>query len=375
MLTLLCGADRLATSAALLCAVRARAEAGKGGNILIVPEQYSHETERALCRAGGDTISRYAEVLSFTRLASRVSSIYGGVCEEYLDEGGRLLTMYLAAQQVLPNLKYYASAAVKPAFLQQLTAAIEEFLTYCVTPQSLLDAAARSEGQLSQKLQELGLLYESYLAVCKTGRGDPVTRLYRLNDQLFETDYASDKTFFLDGFSDFTAVQLQILQTLLPQADITLTLQTGMQEQSVFSAAEQTARTLKKLAARLRVPVTVEHVAESTVRTPDVQRWLSVLFSRGGEPCEEDAPHIFTHRSESIAEECSFAATYVRRLMQSGVRCREITVAVTDSAAYLPVLRSVFIRAGIPAYFAGTTPLLQSQMVAALRSALHATER
>ena len=91
MLTLLCGADRLATSAALLCAVRTRAEAGKGGNILIVPEQYSHETERALCRAGGDTISRYAEVLSFTRLASRVSSIYGGVCEEYLDEGGRLL--------------------------------------------------------------------------------------------------------------------------------------------------------------------------------------------------------------------------------------------------------------------------------------------
>ena len=68
MLTLLCGADRLATSAALLRAVCARAEAGKGGNILIVPEQYSHETERALCRAGGDTISRYAEVLSFTRL-------------------------------------------------------------------------------------------------------------------------------------------------------------------------------------------------------------------------------------------------------------------------------------------------------------------
>lgn len=137
MLTLLCGADRLATSAALLCAVRTRAEAGKGGNILIVPEQYSHETERALCRAGGDTISRYAEVLSFTRLASRVSSIYGGVCEEYLDEGGRLLTMYLAAQQVLPNLKYYASAAVKPAFLQQLARCdrgISDLLRHAAVP-------------------------------------------------------------------------------------------------------------------------------------------------------------------------------------------------------------------------------------------------
>ena len=40
--------------------------------ILVVPEQFSHEAERMLCRAGGDTISRFAEVLSFSRLASRV---------------------------------------------------------------------------------------------------------------------------------------------------------------------------------------------------------------------------------------------------------------------------------------------------------------
>ena len=34
--------------------------------VLIVPEHYSHETERALCRAGGSGVSLYAEVLSFT---------------------------------------------------------------------------------------------------------------------------------------------------------------------------------------------------------------------------------------------------------------------------------------------------------------------
>ena len=104
MLTLLCGADRLATSAALLRAVCARAEAGKGGNILIVPEQYSHETERALCRAGGDTISRFAEVLSFSRLASRVFSIEGGSACEETDAGGRLLLMALAVELSLIHI-------------------------------------------------------------------------------------------------------------------------------------------------------------------------------------------------------------------------------------------------------------------------------
>ena len=73
--------------------------------ILVVPEQFSHEAERMLCRAGGDTISRFAEVLSFSRLASRVFSIEGGSACEETDAGGRLLLMALAVEQVRPRLK------------------------------------------------------------------------------------------------------------------------------------------------------------------------------------------------------------------------------------------------------------------------------
>ena len=104
MLELLHGPDRTANSMELLARICENAAHGVAGQILIVPEQYSHETERALCERGGDTISRYAEVLSFTRLASRVFSVCGGVCEEYLDENGRILTLYLAAQQVREQL-------------------------------------------------------------------------------------------------------------------------------------------------------------------------------------------------------------------------------------------------------------------------------
>ena len=97
MLRFLLDADRLKNTDALIGRICTRAAEGTQGQILIVPEQYSHAAERALCAAGGDTISRSAEVLSFTRLASRLLSVYGGVCEEYLDKGGRLLSVYLAA--------------------------------------------------------------------------------------------------------------------------------------------------------------------------------------------------------------------------------------------------------------------------------------
>ena len=75
MLKLLLGEDRQAGLEQIISIMCMQAPVGTGKNILIVPEQYSFEAERALCRRGGDSVSRYAEVLSFTRLASRVFSI------------------------------------------------------------------------------------------------------------------------------------------------------------------------------------------------------------------------------------------------------------------------------------------------------------
>ena len=46
--------------------------------LLIVPEQHSHDAERQLCAVGGNGVSLCAEVLTFTRLASRVFSVGGG---------------------------------------------------------------------------------------------------------------------------------------------------------------------------------------------------------------------------------------------------------------------------------------------------------
>ena len=246
MLQILCGPDRTANSMRILDQICENARAGVAGQILIVPEQYSHETERALCARGGDTISRYAEVLSFTRLAARVFSVCGGVCEEYLDENGRVLTLYLAAQQVREQLKFYAAVMTRPDFLRQLGALMEELLTSCISPDALHAAAARLEGRLAQKVTELALLYESYLAVCKTGRGDPVTRQMRLRDLLDETDFLDGRTVFLDGFSDFTALQQQILAAILAHAEaVHVSVLTSGGEQAACQTGNETIRRLR----------------------------------------------------------------------------------------------------------------------------------
>ena len=51
---------------------------GAARRLLLVPEQYSHDTERALCAVLGNAGASRCEVLSFTRLWARVADVAGG---------------------------------------------------------------------------------------------------------------------------------------------------------------------------------------------------------------------------------------------------------------------------------------------------------
>ena len=375
MLQILCGPDRTANSMRILDQICENARAGVAGQILIVPEQYSHETERALCARGGDTISRYAEVLSFTRLAARVFSVCGGVCEEYLDENGRVLTLYLAAQQVREQLKFYAAVMTRPDFLRQLGTLMEELLTSCIPPDALHAAAARLEGRLAQKVTELALLYESYLAVCKTGRGDPVTRQMRLRDLLDETDFLDGRTVFLDGFSDFTALQQQILAAILAHAEnVHVSVLTSGGEQAACQTGNETKKRLQQLAARQGVEAAVCRVTTRAPRDPAVQSWLDGLFFGG--PAESGAPqNISLVQAGSWQAACAYAARQIRSGAASGLRYRDFTVCMTDEAACALPMQTLLSRAGIPVYSAANAPLLKKPLVAALLSALQAILR
>ena len=90
MLHLLYGPAASGKTDLLMGRIRTAVAAHTPGQVLLVPEQYSHEAERALCAACGDSLSLYAEVLSFTGLARRVAA-----------ETGAGLRFSFAAQQFI----------------------------------------------------------------------------------------------------------------------------------------------------------------------------------------------------------------------------------------------------------------------------------
>ena len=138
MLTILLSKDWVLGRNEILSRIASDVAQELPGRILLVPELISHDTERRLCAAAGDTASRFAEVLSFPRLASRVADRVGNAAMQCLDNGGRIVAMAAATRQLHSQLKAYAAVENKPEFLKELVDAVDEFKRCCITSETLL---------------------------------------------------------------------------------------------------------------------------------------------------------------------------------------------------------------------------------------------
>ena len=193
MLKLLLGRSGTGKSAELLG--RIRESGGVRPQVLIVPEQHSHDSERQLCAAAGNQSARYAEVLSFTRLAGRVFSAYGGVAAPALDAGGRFLLMYTALRQIADRLTVYRRPSRRPAFLSGLLSTVDELKSCCIQPEALWQAGEETGGGEGDKLRDIALIFGAYEALTQRQGADPRDRLTRLSAALEGSRWAEGKDF------------------------------------------------------------------------------------------------------------------------------------------------------------------------------------
>ena len=380
MLHLLLGTDWTACRSEVLRRISRDVKHEKGGRILMVPELISHDTERRLCAAAGDTASRFAEVLSFTRLARRVSDDLEMAGADCLDNGGRLVAMAAAAGRVPQELRSFGAVATNPEFLAEIIDAVDEFKRCCITSTDLMAAAEKTEGRLSEKLKELSLLMSAYDAICENGRRDPREKETLLLDQLEEGNFAQNHVFYIDGFPDFTRQHMEILEHLITfSPEVTISVNCAptrfLTEQSqsefvglAFEKAHDTAADILDFARRSGVACKVE-IMEPNPTPLEPLRQKLFQGSLEGVKLENCLKVI---RADGIYDECVAAAERIMELIRFGCRYRDIVVVCGDMGSYKPQMEMVFERCGIPLYLSGTEDILDKSVVVTVLAALDA---
>jgi ATP-dependent helicase/nuclease subunit B len=344
--------------------------------VLLVPEQQSHETERALCRAGGPQINLCSEVLSFSRLANRIFQSAGGLGEEELDGGGRVLLMYRAVQGVSTQLKVYGRPSKRPAFLASLLATADELKSCRVPPQALIQAGEEFAGPEGDKLRDLGLIFGEYDALAGRIALDPKDQLTRAADKLRQCRWAQGKDLWLDGFTDFTPQQRELLEILMGQANsLTVTLTCGTLEEDeggVFDSARRTANTLLQAARREGIACEAEHlVTDSPGKEAPLIYLERALFGASAPASVPCGGAVELFQASTPRGEVEWTAARILELVrEEGLRFRDIGVVARSYGAYRDLVESVFGRYGIPVFSSAMTDILEKPVLALVTAAL-----
>ena len=369
MLTLLLGTDWIANRDKVLGMIAQDVSNEKTGVVYMVPELVSHDTERRLCAVAGDTASRFAEVLTFTRLAKRVADSAAQGAPECLDNGGRLVAMASATRQLHSKLKAYAAVETRPDFLTGLLDAVDEFKRCCISPADLQAASKRTEGSFAQKLEELSLVLEAYNAICAQGKCDPRDQMTWLLEQLEDSDFAQKHSFYIDGFPDFTRQHAAILAHLIAESEsvvVSLNCDCTDSQNPAFEKAGATAGELLRIAKAAGIPTRIITVQPGENGIVSV---LPALF-QGRIASHTDAMQVYT--ADSVYRECHAAAERIIELARSGCRYRDISIVCPDMAAYANVLHMVLDRYHIPVYLSGTEDILSKSVMNTVLSAIDA---
>ncbi len=346
--------------------------------LLIVPEQHSHDAERQLCAVGGNGVSLCAEVLSFTRLASRVFSVAGGLAEPVLDAGGRLLLMDVALKAVEDRLKVYVRPSRKPPFLTQLAATVDECKGANISPERLFEVAGQVEGESGDKFYDLALICGAYEAYCEQRGADPRDKLTRLARALEGCPWGEGRDIYLDGFTDFTVQERQVLEKLVGQANSVTVVLTcdGMagDEEDVFGPARRTARRLLELAKRMGVESEVRVRSEKGAAVArGIARVEEHLFEAVLPVFEETPEGVELYRAMSPYSEVERAAAELARLVrEEGYRYRDLAVTARSMEVYGPLITLIFPRYGLPVFLGGMDDVLQKPILTLVTGALDA---
>ncbi len=346
---------------------------------LIVPEQFSFESEKFLDEFLGTEKSNNVEVLSFSRLCNSIFRRFGGIAGEYTDDTAKLLLMGAALSSVQDELRYYRKNIHGAPFIEKLVAEDTEFKNAGISPAEL-SAIAEKGGSLGEKAADLSLVFEVFNGMLEKSYIDPLTDIKRACEILLENDFFGEKAVFIDNFTGFTGSEYKMLRIILEQApvvEISLCCdsvydQTG--GTGLFSKTQRTAGRLEKIAkdagAVIKTPVFAE--SEDDSRAEGIID-LEENFLQSASPKGSNLGEVRIINAVDPYDEANYVAVMARSLAENqGFRWRDMAVIARDLSPYEHALPAAFKRAGIPLYMDKAAELSAHPLSAFISAALSA---
>ena len=388
--------------------------------LVIVPEQYSMQTQKQLVRLHPRHGILNIDVLSFARLAYRVFAEVGER-SQLLEEIGKSFVLQKIALDHKEDMSVLGTNLSKPGNIAEMKSMISELLLYGIRADMLSQNSGKQQGTslLDRKLHDIQVVYnafESYLADRYMTAEEVPDVLARVAGK---SGILRDAILVFDGFTGFTPVQLKLIEELMPICrDIYVTVTMDSSEEAfgkyrktdLFSMSHDMTSALYAIARKTNVTVEpVVHVSASEgsrfATSPSLAFLEQNLFRRNRKvwnagqtnsksAADSDTASKFSDVSGSVASlgregtgsldisifaarnplaEVQHAAQCIARMVrEEGLRYRDFAIITGDLATYDDYVRQVFGEVDIPYFLDVKRSLIHNTFVEYVRAAVEA---
>ena len=360
--------------------------------IVLVPEQFTMQTQKDLVMMHERKGIMNIDVLSFARLAYRVFEETGGGGLPVLDDEGKNLILRKIAGDYESELKMLGGHMKKQGYISEVKSVISEFTQYDIGEDEIervMESAGESS-RLYYKLADIRLLYRGFTDYLREKYITKEELLDVLSCEVEKSERLKNSTVVLDGFTGFTPVQDRLLGELMRhcrEVIVTVTMDRRgnpyvyEHPYQLFALSKQMVTSLLQIAKQNKIPVEepvelYDHVPWRFKEQEALAFLEKHLFRYGAGAYEKEQEQVKLHLAKNPREEAYAVAEQVRRMMREDrYRLRDIGVIVSDMDVYADHLKQAFIKYDIPFFMDHKRSILLNSFVEYIRSVLHMAEQ
>ena len=369
--------------------------------IVIVPEQYSMQTQHELIDEDPRHVLMNVDVLSFGRLAHRVFSETGEDKRSVLDDIGKSLLLRRAASGCLSDLQILRRGIHSPGMIDEIKSVLSEFMQYGIGEDQIEEMAAFAESNkrnaLSARLRDIKKLYKAFREAKEDRYVTSEETMDLLAAAIPKAAGLRGAVIVFDGFTGFTTVQYRVVTELIRCAkevifsftvsadsgpDIAVTAAGGSDgcEENLFYLTRKTVRDIISIASKEKLargediyftnglprykdsPV-LAHLEQHLFRYPEVpfeensegetDRSLRIIAAPSP---REEVRRIFSRIGEIIA--------------RTGCAYRDFAIVTADLETYGDFFALEASRSGVPVYIDRTSGVFHNILIEGIRSVL-----
>lgn len=324
--------------------------------LVIVPEQYTLQTERDLIDGLNAPGFFDIEVLSPSRLTERVFAAAGQDALTRIDERGKQMALARVLTEEKKNLKYFESAAAKQGFIARMGTLIASFKQSGLTAAQLKEyAISLPEGAKKDKMEDLARIFAAYTALLQGQFVDGEDVTASMLSRLPQSGIAKGRAVCLWGF-DVLLGQMNRLLCALSLESLHTEALLVMDQQAAFAPVWESALRLKKEAEEMGIACSITPLPPCKPKKDAALAHLTdqFLVSPGTPfPAPTDALRLYAAPTPYF--EAHFMAGEMLRLHEKGMAFSDMAVVLGDES-FSGTLHEVLSSYQIPCYVGQKLP-------------------